>query len=61
MAVLSVAWNGAKADSYLTVARYASYLLLAFVVSIVTQDAAFRRLILWTLALSCAVTTVLAF
>ncbi len=45
MAVLSVAWNGAKADSYLTVVRYASYLLLAFVVSIVTQDAAFRRLI----------------
>ncbi len=60
-AVLSVAWNGANADSYLTVVRYASYLLLAFVVSIVTQDAAFRRLILWILALSCAVTAVLAF
>lgn len=60
-AVLSVAWNGANADSYLTVVRYASYLLLAFVVSIVTQDAAFRRLILWVLALSCAVTAVLAF
>ena len=57
MALLSVAWNGASADSYLTVVRYASYFLLAFVVSIVTQDDAFRRLILWTLALSCAATT----
>ena len=56
-ALLSVAWNGANADSYLTVVRYASYFLLAFVVSIVTQDDAFRRLILWTLALSCAATT----
>jgi O-antigen ligase len=61
MAVLSVAWNGAKADSYLTVVRYASYLVLALVVSIGAQDAAFRRLLLWTLAISGAATTVLAF
>jgi putative inorganic carbon (HCO3(-)) transporter len=61
MALLSVAWNGAHADSYLTIVRYTSYILLAFVVSIVTQDSSFRRLILWALALSCAVTTLFAF
>jgi len=56
MAVLSVAWNGAHLDSYLTVVRYASYVLLAFVVSIVTQDKALRRLVLWVLALGGAAT-----
>jgi len=61
MAIVSVAWSGAHADSYLTVVRYASYLLLAFVVSVVSQDAPFRRLILWVIVLSGAVTTVLAF
>ena len=61
MAVLSVAWNGAKADSYLTVARYVSYLLLALVVSIGARDAAFRRVLLWAMAIAGAATTVLAF
>ena len=61
MAVLSVAWNGAKAESFLTVVRYASYLLLAVVVSVGAQDAQFRRLLLWVIALTGAATTVLAY
>ena len=59
-AVLSVAFSGAAADSFLTVARYVFYLLLALVVSVVTQDAPFRRLILWAIALSGAVTALIA-
>jgi len=61
MAVLSVAVNGAKADSFLTIVRYASYLLLALVVSVGAQDARFRRLLLWVIALSGAATVVLAY
>jgi putative inorganic carbon (HCO3(-)) transporter len=60
MSVLSVAWNGAEASSYLTVVRYASYLLLALVVAIVSQDRALRRILLWTMALSGFVTMLLA-
>ena len=61
MALLSIAFNGAKADSFLTVVRYASYLLLAIVVSVGAQDAKFRRLLLWAMALSGAATIVLAY
>ena len=57
MSLLSVAWNGAQAESYLTVVRYASYLLLVFVISVVAQDRSLRRYLLWVLALGCAVTT----
>jgi O-antigen ligase len=60
-ALLSVAWNGGSAGSFLTIVRYASYLLLAVVVSVCAQDAKFRRLILWALALSCLATTMTAF
>ena len=60
MAELSIAWNGSSADSYLTLVRYVSYILLALVVCVVTQDAVFRRLILWVLAISAAATMVLA-
>jgi O-antigen ligase len=41
--------------------RYASYFVLAIVISVVAQDAAIRRLLLWAIALAAAATALLAF
>ena len=57
----SVAANGGALSSLLTMARYASYFLLAIVVSVVAQDALVRRLLLWTITVTAALTAVLAY
>ncbi len=58
--LVSAVANGGHLGSLLTVVRYASYFVLAIVVSVVTRDPAVRRLVLWTIALSGAATAVLA-
>jgi putative inorganic carbon (hco3(-)) transporter len=59
--LLSVVADGGQFSSLLTIARYASYFLLAIVVSVVTQDAGIRRMLLWAIALTAGATAVLAF
>jgi O-antigen ligase len=52
--------NGGQPDSLLTVVRYASYVLLVMTIAVVTQDTAVRRLLLWSIAITGALTAVLA-
>jgi O-antigen ligase len=59
--LVSVAATGGQLSSLLTVVRYASYFVLAIIICVVTQDAAIRRLLLWTIALTAAATALLAF
>jgi O-antigen ligase len=57
----SVVATGGDISTWLTMARYASYFILAIVVSVVAQDAAVRRLLLWTIVLSGTATAILAY
>lgn len=59
--LLSVVATGGQFASLLTIVRYASYFLLAIVVSVVMQDAAIRRVLLWTIGVTAAATALLAF
>lgn len=59
--LISVAVNGGQLSSLLTMVRYASYFLLALVVSVVAQDAKVRRILLWTVAVTAGATSLLAF
>lgn len=59
--MFSVVANGGQFASWLTMARYASYLLLAIVISLVAQNASVRRLLLWVITISCGLTAVLAY
>jgi putative inorganic carbon (HCO3(-)) transporter len=59
--LVSVVATGGQFATWLTMARYASYFLLAVTISVVAQDSALRRLILWVLVLSGAATAVLAY
>lgn len=59
--LLSVVANGGQLGSLLTMVRYASYFLLALVISVVAQEAPVRRILLWAIALSAGATSVLAF
>ena len=58
--LLSVAVDGGQFASLLTMVRYASYFLLAIAVSVVAQDAQIRRGMLWVVAVTAGLTTVLA-
>jgi O-antigen ligase len=59
--LLSVVANGGQLSSLLTMVRYASYFLLAIVVSVVAQDAPIRRLLLWVIGVTAGMTSVLSF
>jgi O-antigen ligase len=59
--LVSVVVTGGQFASWLTMARYASYFLLAVTVSVVAQDVALRRLMLWVMVVSGAATSVLAY
>lgn len=59
--LLSVVANGGQLSSLLTMVRYASYFLLAIVVSVVAQDAGVRRLLLWVIGVTAGMTAVLSF
>ena len=58
--LVSVVATGGGFSAWLTMARYASYFLLAVVISIVTQTPAARRLLLWVMAISSGLTAVLS-
>jgi O-antigen ligase len=58
--LISVTVNGGQFASLLTVARYASYFILTMEIAVVTQDAAVRRLLLWTIGATGGVSALLA-
>jgi O-antigen ligase len=59
--LISVVADGGQLSSLLTMARYASYFLLAIVIAVVAQDARIRRILLWAIALGAGATAILAF
>jgi O-antigen ligase len=59
--LVSVVVTGGQFGSWLTMARYAAYFLLAIVISVVAQDKAIRRLLLWEMAITAGLTALLAY
>ena len=58
--LFSVILNGGHLASLLTIVRYAAYFVLTMTVAVATQDAAVRRLLLWTIGATGGLSAVLA-